>query len=110
MGNTDSTRNRTKMMRFVAIVALLLASVSAAFAQYPAEVRITADNIYWLWLNPGVLAGDGTADSSFLGTNSAGGAGVDNWGTPESYFVQLKPGVNTIVVKAMNVVGQIPYG
>lgn len=75
-----------------------------------AEVRITADNIYWAWMNPGVLKGDGKADPSYLGSNAAGKADVDNWSTPESYFVRLRPGANSLVVKAMNVVGETPYG
>jgi len=89
-------------MRTSIFCALLLVlpclSGAAQQAGSPAEIRITADNTYWLWLNPGTLTGDGTSDPGFLGSSPS-----DDWMTPEYYRVTLKEGANVILVKAENI-------
>ena len=60
-----------------------------------AEIRAAVDDFQWIWLNPGVLSGDGTSDPSYLGT-------YQSLSVPCSYPISLKDGINTILIRATN--------
>lgn len=95
------------MRRFVVSLVLIFISIGVPVYANQAEVRITGDNVYWLWLNPGVLSGDGKSDSSYIGSSDQS----PDWMTPQSYSMDLAQGASyTILVKVLNVVGDTPYG
>jgi hypothetical protein len=84
-------------MKYILTALILLAGLTA-WADQKAEIRITADNYYRLWVNPGVLTDDGMADPGFIGASSPN----DDWTTPETHTVSLRDGRNTILVRAVN--------
>jgi len=61
-----------------------------------AEIRISADNTFWLWVNPpAVLTDDGSRNPGYIGTGS-------QTMKPNYFTFTLKEGLNTILIKAQN--------
>ena len=87
-------------MKHVAILICLLVLISSVAAS-AAQIKITADNFYDVWLNPSFDT-NGSTIAGYLGTNNNGDSGPSNWSTPETYNLSLIEGVNTILVKAQN--------
>lgn len=86
-----------KLITALSLGLMLVLLTTTAWATNGWQIRMTADNYYWLWVNdPGTGA--------FLGTNidAPGGANPANWGTPEYWSPNLSLDRITILVKAEN--------